>query len=248
MTVLAQRAGEGIVPTDITLYEVVLSDGSSASPFVWRTKFSLMRKGLPYRSTMLALTDIPKHFEGRFQTCPILDFDDRQMSESLAIADWLDAARPDLPALFSGPAERAMIGFFDHWLLGIIVGGLLPLYTLDAYQRAAPLDQAYYRQSREPSFGQTLEEVVANREDRLPDVRRSLEPVRQTILHRPFIGGDEPNFADMCMLGVFIFVGTIATLPLLAADDPLVAYAERGLAAFGEATATLELKLRSSDR
>jgi hypothetical protein len=89
---------------------------------------------------------------------------------------------------------------------------------------------------------------VANREDRLPDVRRSLEPVRQTIVSRPFTSGAEPNFADMCMLGVFIFAGTIATFPLLAAENMLVAYAARGLVAFGEATAAWELKLSSSTR
>ena len=232
-----------VAPT-ITLYEIAASDGTSVSPFVWRIKFSLARKGIPYRSKMLGLTDIPKHFEGRFSTAPIVDFGDRQMNESMAIADRLDEAYPDLPAIFSSPAERAMIGFFDQWLVHeVIVTELLPLYTLDACDGAVPRDRDYYRRSREAYFGRTLEEVVANREERLPRVRRSLEPVRRTIASQPFLGGKEPNFADMCMLGVFIFVGTIGTLPLLAADDPLVAYADRGLAFFGSETASLTLKL-----
>ena len=45
------------------------------------------------------------------------------------------------------------------------------------------------------------------------------------------------------MLGLFIFVGSIATLPLLAADDPLVGYTDRGLAFFPSETASLTLKL-----
>jgi glutathione S-transferase len=232
-----------VTPT-LTLYEIVISDGTSVSPFVWRIKFSLARKGLPYRSKMLGLTDIPKHFEGRFSTAPILDFGDRQMSESLAIADRLDEAYPDLPAIFSCGAERAMIGFFEQWLMHeVIIAHVLPVYMLDAYDRAAPQDRDYYRRSREAYFGRTLEEIVANREERLPGLRHSLEPVRRMIASQPFLGGKEPNFADMCMLGVFIFVGTIGTLPLLAADDPLVAYVDRGLAFFGSETALFTPKL-----
>jgi glutathione S-transferase len=193
---------------------------------------------------MLALTDIPNHFEGRFQTCPIIDFGDQQMSESIAIADRLDAAYPDLPAIFSCPAERAMIAFFEQWLVQeIIVKELLPIYTLDACEQAMEQDRDYYRRSREAHFGRTLEEMVAQREERLPGVRRSLEPVRRTLGNQAFLGGTEPNFADMCLLGVFIFVGTIGTLPLLAGDDPLVAYADRGLACFGSETSSLNLTL-----
>lgn len=228
----------------ITLYEIAVSDGTSVSPFVWRIKFSLARKGIPYRSKMLGLTDIPNHLEGRFQTCPIIDFGDRQMSESIAIVDWLDAAYPDQPAIFSCPAERAMSAFFEQWLVQeIIIKELLPVYMLDAYEQAARQDRDYYRRSREAYFGRTLEEIVANGEERLPGVRRSLEPVRRTIGSQPFLGGKEPNFADMCMLGVFIFVGTIGTLPLLAADDPLVAYTDRGLACFASETSLLNLSL-----
>jgi glutathione S-transferase len=193
---------------------------------------------------MLALTDIPKHFDGRFATAPIVDFGDTQMNESTAIADRLDELYPDLPAIFSSPAERVLVTFFDAWLMhSVIVTEILPVYTLDAYHRAAPRDQDYYRQSREAYFGRTLEEVVANREVRMPNLRRSLEPVRRTIASQPFLGGTTPNFADMCMLGLFIFAGTIGTLPLLAADDPLVGYADRGLACFGEEAASLKLKL-----
>lgn len=229
---------------NIVLYEIAVADGASTSPFVWRIKFALAHKGLSYTSRMLGLTDIPNHFGGRFATCPIIDVGDEQLSESLAIADWLDATYPDLPALFACPAERAMIGFFDRWLLHeVILKGILPIYTLDAHDRASPRDQDYYRQSREPFFGQTLEEVVADRIERLPEVRRSFEPVRQSIVGQPFLGGVAPNFADMCLLGLFIFVGTIGTLPLLAANDPLVDYAERGFAHFREETASLDLNL-----
>lgn len=237
------RDGRDAVTKDISLYEIAVASGASVSPFVWRIKFSLARKGIPYRSHLLALTDLPELFEGRFSTAPILDFGDGQMSESMFIADWLDRTYPDHPAIFSCKAERAMIGFFDHWLVqDVIIKGILPLYMLDAHDGAAPRDRDYYRHSREAYFGRTLEEIVADREERLPDVRRSLEPVRQTIASQPFLGGVEPNFADMCMLGLFIFVGSIGTLPLLAADDPLVGYADRGLTSFTE-SASLRLEL-----
>ncbi len=229
---------------DITLYEIGVASGASVSPFVWRIKFCLDRKGIPYRSKLVGLSDVRTLFDGRFETCPIIDFGDSQLNESLAIADRLDELYPDRPAIFSGPAEREMIGFFDQWLTySVLIAGILPVYTLDAHDCATPKDQDYYRESREAFFGQTLEEIVADRKERVHDLRRALEPVRQTIATQPFIGGEEPNFADMCMLGLFIFVGTIGSLPLLAADDPLIDYADRGFAAFPSETGSLALKL-----
>lgn len=228
---------------EMTLYEIGTASGASVSPFVWRIKFALARKGLAYRVQLIGLTDVPKLFDGRFRTAPVIDFGGSQMSESLAIADRLDELYPDQPAIFSGPAERAMVGFFDQWLLQFIITHILQLYTLDAHDGAALHDRDYYRQSREPFFGRTLEAVVAGREARLPEVRRALDPVRQTLAHQPFLGGAEPNYADMCMLGLFIFVGSVGTLPLLAADDVLVAYADRGFAHFPTETASLKLRL-----
>jgi glutathione S-transferase len=229
---------------DLTLYELGIVDGRSASPFVWRIKLSLARKGISYKSRMVAFTEIREQFEGRFQTVPILDFGDSQMSESIAIADKLDEDFPDRPAIFSCAAERAMVTFFDHWLVhDIIIKQLLPFYMLDAHDCAAPKDQDYYRRSREGFFGRTLEEIVEDRQARLPEIRRAFDPARRTLSSQPFLGGQAPNFADMCLLGLFIFAGTIGTLPLLAADDPLVEYLGRGLAAFGPATAGLKLQL-----
>lgn len=136
-----------------------------------------------------------------------------------------------------------MIGFFDHWLLDLIVTRVLPIYALDAHDRAAPGDREYYRQSRECYFGRTLEEVVADRQTNLTELRRSLEPLRKQLADQQFIGGEQPNFADMSLLGLFIFVGSIASLAPLEAEDPLVAYADHLLASFGECTAGLKLNI-----
>jgi glutathione S-transferase len=226
-------AGDMMTAEPMTLYELAIADGTSASPFVWRVKLALSRKQIAYRSIMLGLTDISGQFGGRFETVPVLEAGGRQMSESTAIADWLDEAFPDLPRIFSCPAERSMIGFFDSWLLQLIVSQVLPIYALDAHDCVATRDRDYYRRSREAYFGRTLEDVVARREERLPDLRLAMEPLRACLADRPFLGGNHPNYADMCLLGLFVFVGTIATLPLLAAGDPLIAYAGTGFASFG---------------
>lgn len=227
----------------ITLYELAASDGASPSPYVWRIKLALAKKDLRYESRKIGFTQIPNQFDGQFRTVPIIDFGDVQMNESFAIADYLDAHYPDRPPIFSHEAERAMVGFFGDWLAGSFFPKLLPVYTLDVHNRAAPEDRAYYRETREKRLGRSLEEVVADRAERLPEVRQALAPVRQTLSAQPFLGGKEPNFADMCMLGAFIWIGTVGTIPLLAADDPLVEYAARGLAAFGDATQPLKLCL-----
>ena len=52
----------------VRLYELVLEDGRSASPFVWRIRYALAHKGIPYESVYLGFTDIAKTFGGRFKT------------------------------------------------------------------------------------------------------------------------------------------------------------------------------------
>ncbi len=225
------------------LYERAVADGTQVCPYVWRIKFALAKKHLDYEAKPVLFSEMANVLGGRYQTVPIMVDGDREIDDGWGIIDYLEEAYPDAPSLFESPADRAMAGFFDHWLMHVIRTELLKVYTLDALHCVAPEDRDYYRSSREAAWGQTLEEVVADREERLQDARRSFEPIRQTIAAQPFIGGDEPNFADMCMLGVFIWAGKIGTLPLLAADDPLIAYAGRGFSFFSSEAGALDLKL-----
>ena len=217
----------------VRLYELVLANGRSASPFVWRIRYALAHKGIAYESVPLGFIEIPKVFGGRFKTVPVLEHGETMMAESWDIAEYLDRAFPERP-LFSGPAERAMVRLVDAWLLVEFVRKVLPVYVLDVHDGARPEDRPYFRRTREARFNATLEAYTADRAARIPAVRQALEPLRLQLARQPYLGGSSPNFADYMVLGFFQWVTSIATVPLLARDDEVLrAYFERGFDLYG---------------
>ncbi|MGA7540167.1 MAG: glutathione S-transferase N-terminal domain-containing protein [Steroidobacteraceae bacterium] len=208
----------------IRLYELVLENGRSASPFVWRSRYALAHKGLPFEPVPLGFNDLRRVLGGRFKTVPILEEGEHRIGDSWDIAEYLDRAHPDRAPIFTSAAERAMVRMFDAWFSIEILRRLLGLYVLDVHDAARPEDRAYFRQSREAWLkGATLESHVADRESRLPAVRDALSPLRQHLSRgAPFIGGDSPNYADYIALGGFHWVASVSTLPLLASDDRIL--------------------------
>jgi glutathione S-transferase len=68
------------------LYELVLDNGRSSSPYVWRIRYALAHKGVPIESVPIGFTDIPKMFGERFKTVPIIEHGDTMLAESWDIA------------------------------------------------------------------------------------------------------------------------------------------------------------------
>jgi glutathione S-transferase len=222
---------------ELRLYELVLENGCSASPFVWRTRFALAHKGLAFQSVPLGFTEIPEAFGGRFKTVPVIGYGEEMLSESWDIAANLDRRFPAQRQLFSGPAEFAMVKLFDAWLHGDILRRLFRIYALDIHNAARPQDRAYFRRSREQWMkGATLEEFTADRVGRLPEMRQVFDPLRTQLASYPFLGGAAPNYADYIALGVLQWIASVSTLPLLAADDEaLRQWVQRGRDLYGGA-------------
>lgn len=220
----------------IRLFELVLENGRSASPFVWRIRYALAHKGIPFESVPLGFTDIPKAFAGRFKTLPVIQHGATMLAESWDIAEYLEREFPE-PALFSGPAEQAMIRLTDAWFSAEVMRKMFGVFVLDIYHAARPQDRPYFRQSREPRLkGATLEAYTADRASRLPALREALTPLRSQLSRFPFLGGSAPNYADYIALGAFHWVASVSTLPLLARDDDtLRSWLDRGFDLYGGA-------------
>jgi len=226
MTVITDRK--------LRLYELVLEDGRSASPFVWRIRYALAHKGLGYETVSLGFTAIPTLFGGRFKTVPVLEHGDTQLSESWDIAEYLDRAFPGSPRLFSGAQELAMTRLMDAWFSLEVMRKMFRVYVKDVHDAARPQDRPYFRESREKHMqGDTLETFTADRASHLPAVRAALTPLRMHLAKFPFLGGSAPNYADYIALGAFYWVASVSTLPLLAADDALRAWLDRGFDLYG---------------
>jgi glutathione S-transferase len=218
----------------LRLYELVLEDGLSASPFVWRIRYALAHKGLGYETVPLGFTEIPKVFGGRFKTVPVLEHGAAQLPESWDIAAYLDRAFPDQPCLFSNPAELAMARLMDAWFSFAVLRKMFKVYIKDVHDAARPQDRPYFRDSREKNMiGTTLESFTADRAAHLPAIRTALTPLRLQLANFPFLGGSAPGYADYIALGGFYWVASVSTLPLLAADDALRGWLDRGFDLYG---------------
>lgn len=210
------------------LHDLALLDDRRPSPFCWRIKFALAHKGLEFTTHPVAFTEIPQLLGGGHKTVPILEDDGVVVGDSWAIVDHLDARYPDVP-LFRTPQERALARFVEAWSFLNVGRHLVPMLVLDIHDHARPEDRAYFRQSREARLGKTLEEAAAGYEQDLAAMRAGLDPARLTFtyLKQPFLSGDAPGYADYILASVLLWAASIAPRPLLAPDDPVVAWFDR---------------------
>lgn len=213
----------------ILLYDLVAKGDKRPTPFCLRTKLALAHKRLPYETVPVAMTDIRAIAGGPFKTVPILKDGDHLVEDSWAIADYLDQAYPDRPALFHSPEERGLCRFLEAWMFSGLLQQIVRFYVKDIHDLLLEKDQAYFRSSREGRLGCSLEEAAAGREARLDGIRAGFDPARLTLTHQgqPFLSGQNPGYADCMLAGVLVWIEIIGTAPLLEADDPLVAYLER---------------------
>ena len=93
-------------------------------------------------------------------------------------------------------------------------------------------ERGYLRRTREERFGTTLEQFVADREQRLDGFRQSLAPLRMTLQAQPFFGGEGPLYPDYIFLGCFQWVRCISDFKVLATDDPVALWRERMLSLY----------------
>jgi glutathione S-transferase len=149
--------------------------------------------------------------------------------DSTAIADYLEEHYADRPTLFGGATGRALARFVQNWTETVLQPGIIPFAVLDIHRHSRPQDQDYFRRSREERFGRTLEEVVRDREARLPAFRASLDPLRRTVERQEFISGKAPAYADYIVFGAFQWARAISDFELLASDDPVRAWRSRML-------------------
>jgi glutathione S-transferase len=199
------------------------------SPFCWRGRMALAHKGLAVETVPWGFTEknrLPQPNAGRV---PVIVDDGTVIHDSTAIADYLEGHYADRASLFGGETGRALARFVQNWTETVLQPGIIPFVVLDIHRHSRPQDQDYFRRSREERFGKTLEEVVRDREARLPAFRTSLDPLRRTVKRQDFISGKAPAYPDYIAFGAFQWARAISDFELLAADDPVRAWRGRML-------------------
>jgi glutathione S-transferase len=220
----------------ITLYDLDVSGGRRPSPFCWRAKFALAHKRLAWDTVPVGFTEKDKIAFAGSRTVPVLvdnAHGGKVVKDSWDIAEHLDEAYADGPALLGGERGKAFARFVAAWTNVTLHGALFPLVVADIHAAARPADQAYFRESREKRLGTTIEAAQADaRAHRIPALRATLEPLRQQLRDQPFVSGAAPAYPDYTVMGAFMWARTVCALPLLAENDPLHAWIGRMLDLF----------------
>jgi glutathione S-transferase len=89
------------------------------------------------------------------------------------------------------------------------------------------------RQSENCRLGKSLEDVAAGRDQKVLDLRRTLEPFRAVVRERPFLSGDRAMYADYILFGAFQWARCISPYRLLDDSDPVATWRDRMLRLHG---------------
>lgn len=217
----------------LKLFELVGTDETRPfSPYCWRIRMALAHKGLTAESIPWRFTEKAAIAPHGADKVPVMLDRDQAVVDSWVIANYLEDTYPERPSLFGGDGGRAMARFMNWWGDIAIVGGIFPFIIADIPKNLAAVDADYFRASREARFGKSLEEVMATRDQAVSGFRKSLDPLRLTMKSQPFIGGQQPNYADYIVFGGFQWARVVSPFKLLDQDDPVYAWRERLLDAF----------------
>lgn len=190
------------------------------SPYCWRTRFALAHKGLPVETVPWRFTDTASiAFSGQGRV-PVIQDEGRVVFDSWTIAEYLEEQMP-APTLFGGPTGRAHALLINAWVDSALLGAIARLIVRDLLDVVDPGDRDYFRASREARFGATLEEVQADREQRVEGFRALLTPLRLVLRRQPWLGGAAPSYADHILGGTLMWPRCVSRFPLLAEDDPV---------------------------
>lgn len=220
----------------ITLYTLRGADPACTfSPHCWKAVMALKHKGLDFEERPLRFTDIARTEGGFSKTVPMLRDDGHLVSDSFAIAEYLEESYPEHPSLFGGDGGRALSRFVEAWSQSVIHPAISRIAVHEIWELLDPEDQPYFRESRETRLGNTLEGMAANSPAEVAAFDARLEPLRALVKRQPFLGGEEPLFADYIVFGALQWLRIVSTRWPLAPEDGVTAWFERCLDLFGEA-------------
>ena len=207
------------------LHDLTASGDRRFSPYCWRTKLALAHKDLDYETNALRFIDIDGLSDGPRLTLPTLDDGGTRVTDSWAIALYLEEAYPDRPTLF--PTGREVARFAQAWTNTVVNPSLIRAILMDVYNALDAETQAYFRESREARFGVTLEAFTADGAGALKTFRQALQPLRDVLADQPFLAGGQAAYADYVAVSAFLWADAVGRDDLLEEGDPVTPWLAR---------------------
>ena len=216
--------------TMIELYELAATDDKQVfSPYCWRIRLALHHKQLPFKSMPWRMTEKDRIAFADTERVPVLVDGEQTLADSWQILEYLDEQYP----VHSLEINRGELRFFRHWTEMVMFPGISRMIVDEIYKTVHEKDRDYFRTTREKIFGVSLEEFAANKEVKVEEFRKSLNPLRATLKAFNFLGGLQPNLADYLVFSGLMWARCTSPMPLLADDDPVFAWREKMLDLFG---------------
>lgn len=190
----------------IQLYD--LTDASRQvffSPFCWRTRTALEHKGLEFESIPWHFTDKEMAEKTGHARVPVISAGGGWKNESSAIAEYLDQAYPDKPALMKDDAAKATAQFVEAWCISSVFGPLRPLAVMSVFKIIHEKDKSYFRESREKALKCKLEEISQDPTAEKAALTAALRPAEDLFGKQSFFGGDAPSYADYVLFGTLMW-------------------------------------------
>lgn len=219
----------------ITLYELAGADRSLRfAPHCWKSKLALAHKKLSFKTEPVWFTEKEKFAMSEQPLLPIITDSNKVVSDSWAIAEYLEATYPDAPSLFANDEAKIKAEAFHQWLSTVLSKHVPGILLLDLYNVLADQDKDYFRTTREAKIGKSLEEFAANPDKHIQGLQAELSSVRELLATQNYLGGERPDYRDICLLGTFMWIATLVTTPFLEKDDVVYAWYQRVLSDYSE--------------
>lgn len=119
-------------------------------------------------------------------TVPTLVLEDGQgLTDSFAIAEYLEEKYPDRPSLFgANPSEKNLQRFFESYVQSKLHPSIQRMVYEDMYNMQDDANAHYFRSSREKSSGRPYTQIAGDRAENLKELRENLG-----LIHTALRGG-----------------------------------------------------------
>ena len=212
----------------LTLIDFVGRGDYRFSPYTWRTKLAMAQLGLEYATRDVSFLDKTALEEVTdYRQAPVLLHGDKVITDSWAIALYLDHQFPNGRPLFADDGRMALASFLNSWTPRVLYPALLSMIAVDVVTKLRENEQKHYRISRENRLGQSLEAAAENRPALAQLFSDHLEPVRTVLAEDPYLNGQTPGYGDYILAALFLWLRSTSPYQPLTASDPICAWRDR---------------------
>ena len=218
----------------ILMYDLAgVQDTFRISPFCWRIRMALAHKKLAVEAIPWRMVEKDRIIQSNSITVPVIVDDGKVISDSWAIAEYLDQAYPANP-LFDSSQARAYCLWIHHWTERIFHPLIVPIILEEVLSILHPGDLEYFRSTREAAYGKPLEQIFDRSPSAFARLSEALAPMRRIFRHGAFLAGAAPAYGDYVVFGAFQWARCCSSAALFhGSGDPMIGWFERMLDLFG---------------